>query len=574
MSNPAFQRYVEVPGSARQMPAEATLSGPLDPQARIEVSVYLRSRAEAAAGGIPAPDAQVSLTREQYAAQFGADPADMALVEQFARAHGLEVIEESLPRRVIVLAGTVAAMTAAFRVDLRHYEMRGKAFRGRSGPVHVPEELAAVVTGVFGLDDRPQAAREGHGPILIRAEAATASYTPVEIARTYSFPTSGNGSGQTIALIELGGGYQQSDLVTYFQNLDLTPPTVQSVSVDGGTNSPTGDPNSADGEVVLDIEVAGGVAPGARIVVYFAPNTDRGFLDAITTAIHDTTHAPSVISISWGGPESNWTSQAQQQMSRAFQDGGALGVTVCCAAGDNGAGDGVGDGLAHVDFPASSPYALACGGTRLEATSGTITSETVWNDGQNSATGGGVSDSFPLPDWQTSAGVPPSTNPGGRVGRGVPDVAGNADPQTGYQVLVDGQAYVIGGTSAVAPLWAGLIALLNERLGRAVGYLNPVLYQQIDQKSAFHDITTGNNNGYSAGPGWDACTGLGSPVGTGLLAALQAIYQQPAIVPAAVNSAQPASAATAEGTPAPEEKVPVTTRGGMFGALRRLFGGT
>jgi kumamolisin len=327
-----------------------------------------------------------------------------------------------------------------------------------------------------------------------------------------------------VALIELGGGYNDQDLSTYFKQLGIKTPQVVSVSVDGGQNTPAGDPNSADGEVALDIEVVGSIAPGARIAVYFAPNTDRGFLDAITQAIHDTTNAPSVLSISWGGPESSWTAQAMQTMDQAFQAAAALGITVCCAAGDNGSGDGVNDQHAHVDFPSSSPYALGCGGTRLASTGGKVTGETVWNDAATNggATGGGISDQFGLPTWQTGVRIPPSVN-NQRVGRGVPDVAGDADPQTGYQVYVDGQSTPIGGTSAVAPLWAGLVALLNQKRGKAVGYLNPFLYQnyrQLAQSQALRDITTGNNGDYKAGPGWDACTGLGTPDGSLLLMAL------------------------------------------------------
>jgi len=274
---------------------------------------------------------------------------------------------------------------------------------------------------------------------------------------------------------------------------------------------------------MLDIEVAGAMSPGARIVVYFAPNTDRGFLDAITRAVHDQRYQPSVISISWGAPESGWTAQAMQAFDQAFQDAAALGVTVCCASGDNGSGDGVGDGKAHVDFPAASPDALACGGTRLDAGGGAIRSETVWNDGANGgSTGGGVSDTFALPPWQQHAGVPHSANPGGHVGRGVPDVAGDADPATGYRILVDGQQAVFGGTSAVAPLWAALIARLNQQLGTPVGHLNPLLYGSL--VGACRDITSGNNGAYQARAGWDACTGWGSPNGARLLTALSTAH--------------------------------------------------
>jgi len=176
--------------------------------------------------------------------------------------------------------------------------------------------------------------------------------------------------------------------------------------------------------------------------------------------------------------------------------------------------------LAHADFPASSPFALACGGTSLQASQGAISGETVWNDDKG-ASGGGVSDVFDLPSWQVAANVPPSANPGGRIGRGVPDVAANADPYTGYQTRVDGQNYASGGTSAVAPLWAGLFALINEQLTEPVGYVNPLLYQDlINQADVTRDIVSGNNGAYQAGPGWDACTGLGSPNGEDWLAAL------------------------------------------------------
>jgi kumamolisin len=265
---------------------------------------------------------------------------------------------------------------------------------------------------------------------------------------------------------------------------------------------------------MLDIEVAGSIAYGANIVVYFAPNTDQGFIDAITDAVHDTTNKPSVISISWGAPEDSWTQQSQTAMNSALQDAAALGVTVAVACGDNGSSDGEGDGKLHTDFPASSPYSLACGGTTLAGSGNTISSE--------GATGGGVSTAFPLPDYQSSAGIPaqPET---GFAGRGTPDVAGDADPSTGYQIRVGGQDEIVGGTSAVAPLWAALTALLNEKLGNPVGFLNPKLYPL--KETGFHDVTNGNNDDsglgyYNAGPGWDACTGLGSPDGTALLNAL------------------------------------------------------
>lgn len=309
----------------------------------------------------------------------------------------------------------------------------------------------------------------------------------------------------------------QSDLDTYFSGLGVGSPSVTAVGVDGAENVPGGDPNGADGEVMLDVEVVGALAPGAAIVVYFAPNTDAGFVDAVATAAH-ATPTPTAMSISWGQSEDAWTAQARSALDDAVVDAVSLGVTVTAAAGDNGSTDGQSDGGQHVDFPASSPHVLACGGTRLEASGTTITSETVWNDGASGgATGGGVSDAFPLPTWQQGVGVPGTAGSSG--GRGVPDVAAVADPQTGYEVLVDGNRTVIGGTSAVAPLWAALIARIVQSTGRPLGLAQPVLYSAA---STFRDVTSGSNGAFAAAPGWDACTGLGSPDGAALLGAVAA----------------------------------------------------
>jgi kumamolisin len=410
-------------------------------------------------------------------------------------------------------------MEDAFGVKLLEVTEAGKAFHVREGAIYLPDELQQQVEAVVGLDNRPQA--KPHFRVArpdVAAKSTSVSYTPVQVAQLYHYPADADASGETIGLIELGGGFEQADITTYFGSLNLAAPKVTAVSVDGGTNTP-GDPNGADGEVMLDIEVAGAVAPGASLAVYFAPNTDQGFLDAITTAVHDTTNKPSVISISWGGPESTWTAQSLTAMDEACQAAAAVGVTITVAVGDNGATDGVSGTALHVDFPASSPHVLACGGTKLESTSGKISSEVVWNELalNEGATGGGVSAVFAKPSWQNGVNVPaPGTSAGGR---GVPDVAGDADPSTGYTVRVDGESMVIGGTSAVAPLWAGLIALANAANHTASGFINPTLYAA-SMSTTFHDITSGNNDGFSAGPGWDPCTGLGSPIGTAVIAAL------------------------------------------------------
>ena len=522
-------RYT-VPGSERGALPGARAGADVHPDERIEVSVRIRAKPggrDLDSGGALAdqpPAARSYLSRDEFAARHGAAAADIAKVKAFAKAHGLAVVEASAPRRTVVLAGSAASMCRAFCVTLMQFEHDGGTYRGRIGPISVPGELAGIVEGVFGLDNRPQASPHFQvlgAPGVAVARAPGASFTPPQLAALYDFPTGVDGSGQCIAIIELGGGFKPADISAYFAGLKLPLPTVKAISIDGGRNRPS-NANSADGEVMLDIEVAAGIAPKATIAVYFAPNTNQGFLDAITTAVHDSVNKPSVISISWGAAESNWTAQAMTQFDQAFQAAAAMGVTVCCAAGDNGSADGVGDGKAHVDFPASSPFALGCGGTRLSASGTAISDEVVWNeDAKTSATGGGVSGFFALPVYQKAAKVPPAAG-GKKTGRGVPDVAGDADPNSGYRVRVDGQSMVIGGTSAVAPLWAGLVALLNQKLGKPVGYLNPLLYGSLVGSGALRDIVAGDNGSYAAAKGWDACTGWGSPVGSKLLHALAA----------------------------------------------------
>jgi kumamolisin len=452
----------------------------------------------------------------------GAADGDLGIVTSFAADHGLDVVETDPARRLVRLSGRVDAMMAAFGTELHvHRSDTGGTYLGREGTLSLPAAVADVVTGVFGLDGRSQARTQYRV-----GSAAALSYPPTEVAAAYEFPP-GGGAGQCVGIIELGGGYRTADLETFFSALDLATPTVTAVPVDGGSNSP-GQSDGPDGEVMLDIEMVGALANAATIAVYFSPNTDQGFVDAVTTAIHDTTNRPSIVSISWGGPESTWTAQAMNQMEQAFTDAAALGVTVTVAAGDNGSTDGVTDGSQHVDFPASAPHALACGGTSLtlsgSGTAPTIVTEVVWDDlaAGEGATGGGISAQFPLPGYQSAAGVPPSANPGGQTGRGVPDVAGDADPETGYAVRVDGTDLVIGGTSAVAPLWAALLAVINATLGRDVGWVNPALYALPTTAGAFNDITSAGNGAYQAGPGWDPCSGLGTPRGVSLLAALQA----------------------------------------------------
>ncbi len=479
----------------------------------VSISVYLRRNPiHATTGDIGGEN--VVLSRDEFKERFGASELDANLVAEFLRQSGFVIEEIDLGRRRVMAIGSADNVFRAFGVRLRNYRTRGgEHFRAPEEELNLPEGIRALIVDVLGLDTSAQAKTN-----LRSATAGRVSYTPLQVAQAYSYPPNLTGKGVGIALIELGGGFRDSDISTYFRSLGLAPPTVEAISVDGGTNSPS-TPNGPDGEVMLDIEVVGAIAPGAKIGVYFAPNTNQGFIDAVSQAAHDKTIAPSVISISWGGPENTWPRSSISLMAQVIEEATVMGATVTVAAGDNGSSDGETDGLAHVDFPASAPYALACGGTTLQLnSSGQIRSEVTWNDLGNAggATGGGISSIFAVPSYQSSIKLPPSANPQGGPGRGVPDVAGNADPNTGYQVLVDGSQLVFGGTSAVAPLIGGLVARLVERSGKGLGFWNPFLYS-LEEKTlstsapAFYDITSGNNGAYSAGVGWDACTGLGSP---------------------------------------------------------------
>jgi kumamolisin len=326
----------------------------------------------------------------------------------FAHEHGLDVPRVSLAQRAVDLAGTVAAMEAAFGTKLKRYTKAKQSFRIRSGSITIPGELVDIVEGVFGLDDRPRVRAYFHfaaGGGKFHSWPTSKAFTPLQVAALYDFPKSTDGKGERIAILEFGGGYRVTDLNKYFSKLGVRMPDIVAVSVSGGHNAPTGNPNSAHGELLLDIEVTGAVAPGAKLAVYFAPNTDDRFLNALYAAVNDNLRRPSIVSISWGSREKDSTLQSLKDRDAAWVDAAALGITICAAAGDHGSSDMDRPGKrASVDFPASSPHVLACGGTHLEANNGTIASETVWNSHDGWATGDGVSEIFPLPDYQEEGG--------------------------------------------------------------------------------------------------------------------------------------------------------------------------
>jgi kumamolisin len=346
-----------------------------------------------------------------------------------------------------------------------------------------------------------------------------------QMSERYRFPRGLSGKGESIGILTFGGAVSPSDLARYFHQQIGRVPDLRFESV--GANDLPNQDSRYDTEVTLDIQLAGGLAPGALIVTYFAPNNEHGWVDALDRAIHDERNHPSVLSISWGATEDLWQRATLHTLNDLFREAAGRGITICAASGDDGCAQDSA-GYCRVTFPASSPFVLACGGTSAAADH----REVVWNIRNQSASGGGISDVLPRPDWQSPVSVlrtpvPRRRNPS-FDGRQLPDVAGLASHA--YAVYVGGRYQNrIGGTSAVAPIWSALVARLNEGLRSRglprVGHLHPLLYQDRSIQETFSDITSGHNdpfgkNGYQAGLGWNPCTGWGTPNGADLLRAL------------------------------------------------------
>jgi kumamolisin len=554
--------YGVLKGSERKCVPGAQRIRPVDPNKQISVLIYVRRRT----GGAPMPDHQswtetqpdkrAAISQEQFTQLYGASPEDLGKVIAFAEAHGLIVGEVNQERRQVIVTGTANELNGAFHVDLGHYRHSKDEFLGHVGAVHLPTELSGIVESVLGLDNR-RVAR----PHVTGGRSGGLALTPRQVAHLYHFPTPLDASSQTIGIIELGGGYHLTDVSAFLSGLGLETPTITDVPVTR-RNRMAGSlarPNNEDLETTFDIDIVASIASGAEILVYFGDPSEAGFNAAMSAAVSPGPgrKTPSVITCSWSGAEANWSAAGVRTMNQTLEDAAAKRITVLVASGDHGSDCKVGDGAAHVNYPASDPGATACGGTR---TTLLPLSHGTWNDGgprpghkhPAGATGGGVSDlTFPnrsmVPAWQQKANIPKSVNDN-HAGRGVPDIAGQASGYSGYVILLYGQPTTelidpssgfplgqIGGTSSVAPLYAGLIAVINERLGQQVGFLNPTLYHLAANPASaniFAEINDGKNNhwsagaadaahSYSSGPGWDACTGLGVINGQRLLAHLE-----------------------------------------------------
>jgi kumamolisin len=489
------------------------------------------------------PTERKYLTRDELTKKYGSDPAMVKKIEDFASAHNLKVTRDERTAARLGLAGSVADLSAAFGVQLFDFEHAslGK-FHARTGLISVPVELKDAVTGVFGFNNHRILQRRR----VTRESTASSSglrkwFWPHELGTIYNFPPV-DASKQCIGLLEFGGGVDPNDVDLFFGNKQGLPaplptPSIQVIAVDGVSTDPSSDEDST-GEVMLDVDVAGSLSGGAKLAVYFATFDEKGLVDILSAVLLDSVNDPSVLSVSWGWAENQdfngsvtWSPGAIDHVNESLLAAANLGISVCVSTGDDGSEAQIQDGKAHVNFPATSPSVLAVGGTSMHAKTSagktTVLSETVWNDGPGSGTGGGVSDFVPVPSWQQGK-VPSSINPGHFAGRAIPDVAANADPATGYRVAFQGKFATVGGTSASAPLWASLIARINATLGARAGNLNATLYATIGPKKVLRDITSGNNDTdgllegqFKADEGWDACTGWGTPNGGNLLNALK-----------------------------------------------------
>ncbi len=509
-----------------------TPAGPVPDDEEVQVTLVLKHASSTAADAAQGAHIE-QLTASQFAQRFSANPGTLAKITAFAQANHLRVVESDPIKRRDILAGSASAVANAFTTQLHRFSMsNGQTYRSASTPPSLPSELAPDIEAVVGLNTRPL-----FSPRFLKNNATPAethAFEVTQITSLYNFPADVDGKGQTIAIMQFGGGFDQADIDAYFSSVKLPTPNITTVSVNNTANSPNTDANS-DGEVALDIEVAGAAANGANLVVYFAPNNEQGMVNALLDAVHNQLQPSSVITFSWGAAEDQWDQQGLTALNSALQDAATLGVTVIAAAGDNGSSDGLNDKKLHVDHPASNPYVLAVGGTSL-VTQGKAASEAVWNDGKGHATGGGVSLIFARPAYQVPAKVPPHPATGFQ-GRGVPDVAGDADPQTGYRIHVHGADVAVGGTSAAAPLWAALVARLNQKLGRRLGFMNDKLYAMA---ASFHGVASGSNDveglgAYAAAAGWNPCAGLGSPDAAQILSRLAASTPTTTPPPPATN---------------------------------------
>jgi kumamolisin len=536
----ATKSHIVVPGSRRPADRDAVRVAPIDPNSVFDVTIILNGPK------LPGPDEQAKLEPEDLLNKYGATQAEADAVAKSLERYGLKIDSVSLETRSMKVSGPAKGMRGAFKADLSLMRSPDQGeYRGRHGTYSIPAQLKGIVKAVVGLDERRMARRKAGHKRVAAAASQLAPLTPADLEQRYNFPT-GDCAGQKIAIAEFGGGYFASDAQAYCAKFGRQAPNITAVSVDAPAytlqqimalpKKQRAEALDDSVEVMMDVEVIAGLCSGAEISVYFSPFDQGGWVDLLNAVI---AAKPAVLSVSWGLAEDDpeWAANAITAISDRLNMLRLIGVTTCVSAGDDGSGDQIDDGKGHVDFPGSTPFVLAVGGTMLTG-SGASVAETTWwespgrrNNAGGGATGGGVSTKFQRPNWQTVR--VPSINSGSIDGRVVPDVAALAGEPL-YDLVFVGKDSPNGGTSASAPLWAALIARINARLpgSKQQRFLAPLLYalgpsNQPVGKLGSRDITSGNNasfpkpgKGYKAGPGFDAVTGWGVPDGAKLLSVL------------------------------------------------------
>lgn len=478
------------------------------------------------------------LSPEEFAASFSPTQADYDALIKFVKSQGLTVVGTHSNRLLLDVSGPASVMERTFTTKLRQYQTpSGRIFRAPESDPFLPASIASKVTGVTGLDNasvwKTHLVERSSLQSLLVPHGGTGpggGLAPSDIKTAYNLAgTSLNGTGQTLGLFQLDG-YTASDIAQYETTFGLPSVPLQNVLVDGVTGIPSTGANSGAGEVTLDIELQIAMAPGAtKVIIYEGPNSNAGVLDTYNRIATD--NLAKQISTSWGLAEGSNSSSALNSENTIFQQMAAQGQTIYAASGDSGAYDN-GSSLS-VDDPASQPFMMGVGGTRLttNGAGGSYVSEKTWNGGSIAAGGGGggISGFWAIPTYQS--GIVSTASKGSTTKRNVPDVSLNSDPNTGYSIYYSGQWVVYGGTSCAAPLWAGFTALVNQQ---RVANAKPVLgdphaaLKTIGTGTAygtsFHDIADNSTNlFYPAVTSFDDATGWGTINGLGLITSLSGV---------------------------------------------------
>lgn len=497
--------------------AKAQFLGHHDPSATLDVTVGLKLRNTAQLAAFlqavqdpSSPEYHQFLTPQQFTAAYGPTQADVDAVVQYLNTNGIRVSDVSPNRMLIHAEGQSAQMEQAFSVTINNYSLNGATYFASAANPALPAKLVQSVQSVIGLNNleqlHPMLAPHSVGSHRGKpggGGGTPAGYSPQQIAAAYNWPSvtsAANGTGEKIA-IGTAYSYKSSDVTGFWSHYGLPSHTITIVPVDGSTTR-------ANVETTIDIERSGAMAPGATILVYEGANAKfTTFTDVYNKIVTDDQAA--VMTTSWGAAESSTSTATMQTDDNIFAQGAAEGISLFAAAGDNGSSDGTSN-QDEADFPSSDPYVAAAGGTSLTlTTNNAIASETAW-----SGTGGAESHYFTEPSWQLGTNVPQDGF------RQTSDLALDADPNTGYSVLYNGSWSVYGGTSFVAPELAALFAVKVSQNGTRVGQANAAVYAIANgsrYSSDFHDITSGSNGAFNAGPFWDHPTGWGSLSANNLL---------------------------------------------------------